>query len=407
MDEEEQANPDACCPVEIPQREACAVARRETTAIAVAVPEGDDPRKYPRYIFRPSGSQLRLFSPGMRNPARAPAFDVSHWQEYLDAYHRPMLTNVSDFDVLPETAQEGATLPARSQICEDITVPLCRLEGGGEQPTRLVFDPCSSFRWTTYQLKDALVNAQPNWRGLIERTLMFFPIEHLETSNARGIYFDFRAGNPHLGPRATVGDGGTNDGSRGILIISFAALNRWVRRGRYPASEAEIDAYYSLEAYASDPTRVVGTFYHELGHFLRLPGRVRIDREGDLRFRRFFCGLVGGGYGGHSLGYSEAFSEAYRYRLLGQSCPANPYTREIQAEQIRRWSAEAEAETHANTRRQLERLVARFRDTAPRTDGTTPGQEMDTALDEMGMPTAASVREARAAILLYLRSRGC
>ena len=184
---------------------------------------------------------------------------------------------------------------------------------------------------------------------MVERTLMAFPIEHLEWGRLERVYLDFivgtsiigiihdRRGRAHL-PRVCSGGAnwphdhsGADTGGVGTVCATYSALNRpWGshRIRTLPTTDAEIDTAMD------NREQVAGTLYHEFGHifhYLR-PGRDRIpgserDRMQAIRDNNGAGGLwdrhrVACGYGasdGASQGFGEGFAEAYRVRLEGRS----------------------------------------------------------------------------------------
>lgn len=440
----------ACQPLEHAQREGIDVPREERACCLIPTSPMDDPRRYPRYIVRArSGSTLQFHLPGDSIRGRHQTFDQAHWDAYLAAYdNRPQLTGTAQLVALPETRGAGSTLPSRAEIVETWHLPTCHIEGTGDD-ARLVFDASRRWTWEIIGLKSPSEHANRAWRGFVQRTLMFFPIEHLEPTGYARAYFDFRIGETHLGPRGRIGDGGTTSAapSRAILV-AFAALNRWFQRDRdVPDDECALDDWYSLDAYEQHPDRVVGTMYHELGHRLRVRG---LERSA-LPFKRYFCALAAGGYGGVTKGVVEGFSEAYRARLTGRACESDPFDtptknrylgeidaqiaeadRDIEEAQQRvdaattdraRNAATRALNSRQRTRDQTQRLRDMVQETpamdspvtmerpadtttvpgAPREPARTPGEAADYAMDDLGFPRVPSFAAARAAIVQHLR----
>jgi hypothetical protein len=365
----------ACCAVELPQRcdppRPCARSydRQESQRFVLSCPNAEEMRRWPRYIMARKvqrATHLYVYQPGHPHTALR-EFTRDDFHDYLECAGRN-----------PDIANAATWGPSQT-----ITVPVCRLADDGDGRRRLVWEPARGIQWTweVYNLD----SSQPQWRPLLERTLKRFPIEFLRAIRFRTIYLDFRVGTLRIGVgrtnQAAVGDGGTNWGLGGgspadpsrvsAVCVSYAALNRpWTESGHaLDASDADIDASFN------DVSRTAYTIYHEFGHlYANCPRQPeQIEDPAELARQR---------------SYHEAIAREMR-RSPPEQCLWLRYNHAIGYD-LSGGLSKGKGEGFAEAFRK-------------RMDGTSVGggairNEVENALDHLGLPTLESVNEARAAI---------
>jgi hypothetical protein len=344
-----------------------AVPPEADTTLTLPADPLDAVRRWPRYTFsrrRAGRVVVCLLNPLASGTARITPFTTEMFAEYLAAMEQPERSG-------RDRSTWGVPHPIELKVSR-----LERPEGGGA--SRLVFDDATAFPITVYNLDPS----QPAWERILRRTLAIVPIEHLTEIGLRSVFLDFRVGTNRIGPRAPVGSGGTNWGSRatGIdpegrpaICTTFAALNRaWGHHDRpasqLPANDDAIDAAFAEPGYLFD------TFYHELAHRFT-PGPNSLWDQ----YRRAI------NYDGESDGPGEGFSEAYRQRMSGRGFTTSPRS----VRDPGPGASEAARARHELQRTNYEYGLAHLDEVRTR---------VAARFDELGMPSLESVRDAQAAI---------
>lgn len=354
---EESTDPHPCAP-------------GEDNAVHLAYDTPEEMRGWPRRIRarrnehrRPGEHAVELYLYYPTNPAdtRQIHFTSAMFQSWLDARG--------------ETRNSAAVATWGTKTT--VEFQLSKIVDG-----ELVFDTAAADARHSLDVYN-LDSSQPKWRRFLQRSLAILPIAHVQAANLKSIFLDFKVGTNRIGPRAPVGDGGTNwrvrigaDGARtattnidadgcSTVCATFAALNRtW---GERDVADAALPDEAGIDAAFDDPAAILFTPYHELGHLLDYggatrgaalaAGRLSASLRNDLwdRYRQAIA------YDGESDGPGEGFAEAYRQRFQGQSFAA------------RRSTLAADV---------TERTI----------------REMNEAFHSLGIPSAESVRDAWAVI---------
>jgi hypothetical protein len=329
----EDADTLACAPIDMARGAEHPVARGQAQTIRVSCPNGDAIARWPRNVVAHRANddapmRLYLYDPSQPRARRVTPFGSGEYETYLRCVGR---SNPRHGDAATWGEAENLTVP----VCDIKDYPGERraiLGGGGA-------------RWT-FRIYN-MTRAQPGFRTLIKRTLMGFPIQHLQRVRLRTVFIDFVVGvigrngmgvdaeGDHVG----VVSGGANwlvglehvdPEATAVLCVSYAALNRAWATGSLSnlPEDGEIDRAFG------DPAARAITLYHEAGHLYHWTPLPADASPEDQQRRRAIAreSAVGGLWdryrrairypaGARTQGPGEGFAEAYRKRLMGIAQP--------------------------------------------------------------------------------------